>query len=54
MAADIMWASANAGSLLYVTARLRKVSTPTAAVLEKNPEGALRSILKFETKGQSQ
>lgn len=53
-AADIMWASANAASLLYVTARLRKASMPTAAALEQIREGALRSILKSETKGQSQ
>ena len=53
-AADIMWASANAASLLYVTARLRKVPTPAPAALEQIREGALRSILNPETNGRSQ
>lgn len=53
-AADIMWASANAASLLYVTARLRKVPPPAAAALEQIREGALRSILNPETNGRSQ
>lgn len=54
VAADLMWASANAASLLHVTARLRKVAPPTSAVLEQMREGALRSILNSESKGRSQ
>lgn len=54
VAADLMWASANAASLLHVTARLRKVAPPTSAVLEQIREGALRSILNSEPKGRSQ
>ncbi len=53
-AADLMWASASAASLLHVTARLRKVAPPTSAVLEQIRENALRSILKSEPKGRSQ
>ncbi|MFC5438396.1 TetR/AcrR family transcriptional regulator [Rhodanobacter ginsenosidimutans] len=52
-AADLMWASANAASMLHVTARLRKGAPPTAAVLEQIRENALRSILKPATKGRS-
>ena len=52
-AADLMWASANAASMLHVTARLRKGAPPTSAVLEQIREGALRSILKPATKGRS-
>jgi AcrR family transcriptional regulator len=50
-AADLMWASANAASLLHVTARLRKVAPPTSAVLEQIRDGAVRSILNSESKG---
>ncbi|GAN81555.1 TetR/AcrR family transcriptional regulator [Acidocella aminolytica] len=46
MAADLMWASASAASLLHVTARLRKVPPPDAKVLRQIRESALRSILK--------
>ncbi|KQX97953.1 transcriptional regulator [Rhodanobacter sp. Root480] len=52
-AADLMWASANAASLLHVTARLRKGAPPTSVVLEQIREDALRSILKPTTKGRS-
>jgi AcrR family transcriptional regulator len=52
-AADQMWASANAASLLYVTARLRKVSPPSRAVLKDLRESALRSILSPNKKGQA-
>ena len=52
-AADLMWASANAASLLHVTARLRKGAPPTSVVLEQIREDALRSILKPATKGRS-
>jgi hypothetical protein len=48
-----MWASANAASMLHVTARLRKGAPPTAVVLEQIRENALRSILKSATKGRS-
>lgn len=54
VAADIMWASANAASLLHVTTRLRKVLPPTSEVLEQIREGAIRSILNSEPKGRIQ
>jgi AcrR family transcriptional regulator len=54
VAADLVWASANAASLLHVTARLRKTAPPASAVLEQIRENALRSILNSETKGRSQ
>ncbi len=50
-AADLMWSSANAASLLYATARLRKTAPPSAAVLERIRADALRSILIPEAKG---
>lgn len=52
-AADLMWASANAASLLHVTAQLRKTAPPTSAVLSQIREDALRSILKPEPKGRT-
>jgi AcrR family transcriptional regulator len=52
-AADRMWASANAASLLYVTARLRKVPPPNRAVLNDLRESALRSILSPNKRGQA-
>ena len=52
-AADLLWASANAASLLHVTARLRKVAPPTSGVLEHMREAALQSILNCQPKGQS-
>ena len=54
VAADLIWASANAASLLHVTARLRKTAPPASAVIEQIRENALRSILNSETKGRSQ
>ncbi|MGH8296665.1 MAG: TetR/AcrR family transcriptional regulator [Steroidobacteraceae bacterium] len=44
-AADVAWASANAASLLYLTAQLRHASPPTPAVLEEIRESAMRAIL---------
>jgi AcrR family transcriptional regulator len=52
-AADLLWASANAASLLFVTARLRGTMTPTPEALKQIREGAMRSILKSETEGPS-
>ncbi|HUH56861.1 MAG TPA: TetR/AcrR family transcriptional regulator [Rhodanobacter sp.] len=52
-AADLMWASANAASMLHVTARLRKGAPPASVVLEQIREDALRSILKPARKGRS-
>jgi AcrR family transcriptional regulator len=51
-AADLMWASANAASLLYVTVQLRNTAPPTSAVLEHIRESAIRSILTAESKGR--
>lgn len=53
-AADLLWASANAASLLHVTAQLRKAAPPTSAVLEQIRESAMRSILSSEPEGRSQ
>jgi AcrR family transcriptional regulator len=53
VAADLMWASANAASLLYVTAQLRNTAPPTPAVLEDIRENAVRTILTAESKGRS-
>jgi len=53
-AADLIWASANAASLLHVTARLRCVAPPVANTLERIREEAMRSILTSEAKGLSQ
>lgn len=50
-AADLVWASANAASLLHVTARLRRVAPPTAKALERIREDAMRSILVSEPRG---
>jgi AcrR family transcriptional regulator len=52
-AADLMWASANAASLLYVTARLRKTAAPSTTVLKQIRRDALRSILIPEIKGRT-
>jgi AcrR family transcriptional regulator len=52
-AADLMWASANAASLLYVSAQLRNSVPPTAAVLKDIRENAIRTILTAESKGGS-
>ncbi|MGH2343952.1 MAG: TetR/AcrR family transcriptional regulator [Chloroflexota bacterium] len=48
-AADLMWASANAASLLYVTARLRNTAPPTTDVLEDIRENAVGTILTPES-----
>jgi AcrR family transcriptional regulator len=50
-AADLMWASANAAALLYLTAQLRNSAPPTPAVLEDIRENAIRTILTAESKG---
>jgi AcrR family transcriptional regulator len=52
-AADRMWASANAASLLYVTARFRKMPPPKRAVLNDLRESALRFILFSKKKGRA-
>lgn len=53
MAADLIWASANAASLLYVTVQLHKAPPPTSAVLEDIREHAMQAILSSEPKGNS-
>ena len=50
-AADLMWASANAASLLYVTAQLRNTVPPTTDVLEDIRENAVGTILTPESEG---
>jgi AcrR family transcriptional regulator len=50
-AADLMWASANAASLLYVTAQLRNTVPPTMDILEDIRENALDTILTPESEG---
>ncbi|NII09494.1 TetR/AcrR family transcriptional regulator [Oleiagrimonas sp. C23AA] len=45
VAADLMWASANAASQLYVTAQLRGTEPPTKGVLEAICANALSAIL---------
>ena len=52
-AADLLWASANAASLLYVTAQLRKTAMPTPVVLKDIRENALQAILTPRSKGRS-
>jgi AcrR family transcriptional regulator len=52
-AADLLWASANAASLLYVTAQLRNAPPPTPVVLEDLRESAMQTILTTESKGGS-
>jgi AcrR family transcriptional regulator len=54
VAADLGWASANAASLLHVTAQLRNAPPPTSAVLEGIRESTMQSILNSEPKGKSQ
>jgi hypothetical protein len=46
-----MWASANAASLLYVTAQLRNTAPPTTDVLEDISENALDTVLTPESEG---
>ena len=50
-AADLMWASANAASLLFVTAQLRNTAPPTTDVLEDIRENAVGTILTPESEG---
>jgi AcrR family transcriptional regulator len=50
-AADLMWASANAASLLYVTAQLRNTAPPTTDVLEDIRENAAGISLIPESEG---
>src|SRR5215471_16354975 len=47
-AADLMWASANAASLLYVTAQFRNTVPPSTDVLEDIRENAIVTILTPE------
>lgn len=44
-AADLLWSSANAASLLYVTACLRDAGPPTPAVVASIREHAMQAIL---------
>ena len=48
-AADLMWASANAASLLYVTAQLRNTAPPSTDVLGDIRENAVGTILTPES-----
>jgi len=45
-ASDLVWASANAAALLYVTADMRKARPPTAATIEAVREAAMQQLLK--------
>jgi AcrR family transcriptional regulator len=51
-AADRMWASASAASLLHVTARFREVPPPSKAVLNDLRDSALKAILSPTKKGR--
>jgi hypothetical protein len=48
-AADLMWSSVNAASLLYVTARLRDSGPPTPAVVASIREHALQAVFLPKT-----
>jgi AcrR family transcriptional regulator len=50
-AADLLWASANAASMLYVTAQLRKTAMPSPDVLTDIRENAFETILTTKSKG---
>jgi AcrR family transcriptional regulator len=50
-AADLIWASANAASLLYVTAQLRNTAPPAMDVLEEIRENAVGAILTPRLEG---
>ncbi len=52
-AADLTWASANAASLLHVTAQLRKVAPPSSAIVENIRERSLQAILITKPKGRT-
>lgn len=43
-AADLMWSSVNAASLLYVTARLRDAQPPTPAIVASIREHTLQAV----------
>ena len=45
VAADLIWASANAASLLHVTAQRRKTKPPGPEILEQMRESTMNSIL---------
>jgi AcrR family transcriptional regulator len=51
-AADLAWASANAASLLHVTAQLRKTATPDPAVINGIRDQAMRVILTPRSKSK--
>ena len=46
VASDLIWASANAAALLYVTAHMRKARPPSAATVETVREAAMQQLLK--------
>jgi AcrR family transcriptional regulator len=49
-AADLVWASANAAALLFVTTRIRKTARPDPAVIDGLREQTMQTILKPKTK----
>jgi AcrR family transcriptional regulator len=51
-AADLVWASANAASLLHVTAHLRKALPPAQIVVEGIRDRAMQAILVSDPKGE--
>ena len=51
-AADLAWASANAASLLHVTARLRKAAKPDPAVINGLRDQAMQVILTPRSKSK--
>jgi len=53
VAADLVWASANAACLLHVTGQIRKTPPPAPAVLEQIRESAMQAILNPEPEGGS-
>jgi hypothetical protein len=53
VAADLVWASGNAATLLYVMAQLRKAAQPTSAIIEDNRDRARQAILTSAPKGMS-
>ncbi len=53
-AADLAWASANAASLLHVTAQLRKAAKPDPAVINGLRDRAMQAILNPRSKVKRQ
>jgi AcrR family transcriptional regulator len=53
-AADLAWASANAASLLHVTAQLRKAAKPDPAVINGLRDRAMQAILNPRSKAKRQ